>query len=324
VLATYAARRLLAAIPVVLGVTTVTFLLMKVTAGNYVPGLDLDPNLRPEDLARIRHQLGVDQPIYLQYWQWISGIFLRGDFGRSLLDGTPVLSHILLRLPATLELTLTAILLGIAVSIPLGVTGALRRGSRLDHFLTGLSVGGFAVPQFWLGLMMILFFSVSFKTWGLPWLPSGGRESTVGGGDPLDLLVHLIMPATVLAFFYVSVWSRFTRSSMLEVLSQDYVRTARAKGMPEGRVVYIHSLRNAIVPLVTLVGLELPGLVAGGLVVEVVFGWPGLGLMAYERAKSFDFTVVMGTTTFVALLVIAGNLLADLLYAVLDPRIRYK
>lgn len=319
----YVLRRLLASIPVLLGVTTITFLVMKVTAGSYVPGLDLDPNLRPEDVARIRHQLGVDQPLYVQYWQWVSGI-VHGDFGRSMLDGTPVFTHIWVRLPATLELTITAIAVGALISIPLGVTGALRRGSKLDHLLTALSVTGFAVPQFWLGLMLILLFSVSFKSWGLPWLPSGGRESTVGGGDPFDLLAHLVMPATVLAFFYLSVWSRFTRSSALEVLAQDYVRTARAKGMSERRVVYVHALRNAIVPLVTLVGLELPGLVAGGLVIEVVFGWPGLGLLAYERAKAYDFTMVMGTTTFVALLVVAGNLLADLLYGALDPRIRYK
>jgi peptide/nickel transport system permease protein len=322
-LAKYALRRFLASIPVVLGVTTITFLLIKVTAGNYVPGLELNPELRPEDVARIRHQLGVDQPLYLQYWQWISGIFLHGDFGHSLLDGTPVATHIWIRLPATLELTLTAIALGVAISIPLGVTGALRRGTTLDHALTAFSVAGFAVPQFWLGLLMILLFSVSFQHWGLPWLPSNGRASTIGGGDPADLLSHLVMPASVLAFFYLTVWSRFSRSSMLEVLSQDYVRTARAKGMTERRVVYIHALRNAVVPLVTLIGLELPGLVAGGLVVEVVFGWPGLGLLAYEHARAYDFTVVMGTTTFVALLVIAGNLLADILYAVLDPRIRY-
>jgi peptide/nickel transport system permease protein len=322
-LAKYALRRFLASIPVVFGVTTITFLLIKVTAGNYVPGLELNPELRPEDVARIRHQLGVDQPLYLQYWQWISGIFLHGDFGHSLLDGTPVATHIWIRLPATLELTLTAIALGVAISIPLGVTGALRRGTTLDHALTAFSVAGFAVPQFWLGLLMILLFSVSFQHWGLPWLPSNGRASTIGGGDPADLLSHLVMPASVLAFFYLTVWSRFSRSSMLEVLSQDYVRTARAKGMTERRVVYIHALRNAVVPLVTLIGLELPGLVAGGLVVEVVFGWPGLGLLAYEHARAYDFTVVMGTTTFVALLVIAGNLLADILYAVLDPRIRY-
>lgn len=322
--AKYLVRRLLAAVPVLLGVTTITFLLMKVTAGSYVPGLDLDPNLRPEDVARIRHQLGVDQPLYAQYWQWLSGVFLHGDFGRSMLDGSPVLTHILARLPATLELTTTAILVGIALSIPLGVAGGVHRGTRLDHFLTAVSVTGFAVPQFWLGLMMILLFAVAFRSWGLPALPSGGQSSTVGGGDLADLFLHLLMPATVLSFFYISIWSRFTRSSILEVLSQDYVRTARAKGMTEWRTLYVHALRNAVAPLVTLIGLELPGLVAGGLVVEVVFGWPGVGLMAYERAKSYDFTMVMGTTTFVAVLVVVGNLIADLLYAVLDPRIRFR
>src|SRR5262249_1560736 len=201
-----------AAIPVVIGVTTVTFLLMKVTAGSYVPGLDLNPDLRPEDVARIRHQLGVDQPLYLQYLQWIVGVFLHGAFGRSLLDGTPVLQHILVRLPASLELTLTAILIGVALAIPLGLTGALRRGSKVDHLLTGVSVGGFAVPQFWLGLMLILFFSVTFKAWGLPWLPSGGRESTIGGGGPIDLVAHPISSRTGGSLFSLPLLSPFFRS----------------------------------------------------------------------------------------------------------------
>jgi peptide/nickel transport system permease protein len=223
-----------------------------------------------------------------------------------------------------LELTVTAILMGILISIPLGVTGALRRGSKIDHALTALSVGGFAIPGFWLGLMLILVFSVQFQAWGWPFLPSGGVVTPgTEGGDPFDRLIHLIMPATVLSFVYLSIWSRFTRSSMLEVLSQDYVRTARAKGMSERRVVYLHALRNAVIPLITLVGLELPSLVAGGLVVEVVFSWPGIGKLLYERALQTDYSTVLGVTTFAALLVVAGNLLADVLYAVLDPRIRY-
>ena len=319
----YVARRVLATIPVVIGVTLITFLLMHVTAGSYIPGVDLNPALKPEDIEAIKRYLGLDRPLYLQYLTWIAGI-VRGDFGRSMIDGSPVTVHIFDRLPATLELTVTAILLGILISIPLGITGALRRGSKIDNALTAMSVAGFAIPSFWLGLMLILLFSVTLHAWGMPFLPSGGVVSPgTGGGDLLDRLVHLILPATVLSFVYLSIWSRFTRSSMLEVLSQDYVRTARAKGMSERRVVYLHALRNALIPLVTLVGLELPALVSGGLVVEVVFSWPGIGKLLYERAISTDYTTVLGITTFAALLVVLGNLLADILYAWLDPRIRY-
>jgi peptide/nickel transport system permease protein len=321
-LAKYVVRRFLASIVVVLGVTLITLVLMDRTRGTYVPGIDLNPALRPEDIARLRTNLGLDQPFYMWYVSWIWNV-IHGDFGRSMIDGSPVMSHILDRLPNTLELTGTAIVVGVLISIPLGIVGALRRGSKTDHALTVVSVAGFAVPQFWMGLLLILIFSVTFQAHGLPWLPSSGATSPLNGGDLLDRLVHLIMPATVLAFFYLSVWSRFTRSSMLEVLSQDYIRTARAKGMSERRVVYLHGLRNALIPLITLVGLELPGLVSGGLVVEVVFGWPGIGRLAFERALQYDYSTVMGVTFFATLLVVAGNLLADVLYAVLDPRIRY-
>jgi peptide/nickel transport system permease protein len=321
-LARYVLRRVVASIPVVLGVTLITFLLLHATSASFVPGLELNPNLRPEDVIRIRKNLGLDDPLYLQYWNWITGL-LHGDFGRSLVDGSPVIRHILERLPNTLELTVTAILMGVLISIPLGVAGALRRGSSIDNFFTFLSVAGVSIPSFWLALLMILFFSVSFHAWGLPWLPSGGSQSSFGGGDPIDRIAHLVMPATCLAFVYIAIWSRFTRSSMLEVLSQDYVRTARAKGMSERRVTYLHALRNSLVPLVTLIGLELPGLVGGGAIVEIVFSWPGIGRLALERALQYDYTLVLGLTTFAALLVVAGNLLADVLYAVLDPRIRY-
>lgn len=321
-LAKYVARRFVASIVVVLGVTFIVLLLMDRTRGTYVPGIDLNPALRPEDIARLRADLGLDRPFYMWYLTWIWGV-VHGDFGRSMIDGSTVLSHILDRLPNTLELTTTAIVIGVVVAIPVGVFGALRRGSKTDHALTAISVAGFAVPQFWMGLILILIFSVTLEQHGLPWLPSSGAFSAVNGGDVIDRLQHLILPATVLSFFYTSQWSRFVRSSMLEVLSQDYVRTARAKGMGERRVVYLHALRNALIPLVTLIGLELPGLISGGLVVEVIFGWPGIGKLAFERALQYDYTTVMGTTFFAALLVIAGNLLADILYGIFDPRIRY-
>ena len=319
----YLLNRVLATIPVVIGVTVVTFVVMHLAAGSYVPGLDLNPSLKPEDQEAIKRYLGLDRPLHEQYLTWVVGV-AHGDFGRSMIDGSLVSRHIGDRLPATLELTSTAILLGVLISIPLGVTGALRRGSKLDHAFTAMSVGGFAIPAFWLGLLLILLFSVQFQAWGFPFLPSGGVMTPgTEGGDLFDRLVHLIMPATVLSFVYLSIWSRFTRSSMLEVLGQDYVRTARAKGMSERRVVYLHALRNAVIPLITLVGLELPSLVAGVLVVEVVFSWPGIGKLLYERAVQTDYSTVLGITTFAAILVVAGNLLADVLYALLDPRIRY-
>ena len=319
----YAVRRLVASVPVVLLVSGITFVLMHLTGGDYVPGISDDPRLSAATVLALRHEYGLDQPWWVQYGLWLWNL-LHGDFGRSMIDGSRVTSHIADRLPNTLELTVTAIAIGVLVSVPMGVLSAQRRGTRVDHGLTTLSVLGVAVPEFWLGLMLILLFAViPSQGLGTPLLPSSGATSSFGGGDPLDRLTHLVLPATVLAFGYVAVWSRFTRSSMLEVLSNDYVRTAHAKGMGARRVVYVHALRNAVVPLVTLVGLELPGLVSGGVIVEVVFGWPGIGRFAYERALAFDYTTVMGLTTFAAILVVAGNLLADVLYAVLDPRIRY-
>ncbi|TMC13166.1 MAG: ABC transporter permease [Chloroflexi bacterium] len=317
----YAARRLLAAIPVLLGVTIITFLILRLTSGGFVPGLELNPSLRTEDVDRIRHNLGLDAPLPLQYLTWLAGL-LHGDFGRSLTDGQPVLDHILERLPNTVELTLTAVVLAVLIAIPLGVAGALRRGTIVDHLTTALSVAGVAVPAFWLGLLLILVFSVSFHAWGLPWLPSGGAFDPADEGDVGARLLHLVMPATVLAFGYLAVWSRYTRSSMLEVLAQDYVRTALAKGMSGRRMVAVHALRNAVAPLITLIGLELPTLVGGAAVVEIVFGWPGIGQLALERALDHDYTTLMGLATFTGIAVVAGNLVADVLYAVVDPRIR--
>jgi peptide/nickel transport system permease protein len=336
-------RRTLAAIPVVVGVSLIVFLIMHGTAGSFVPGLSLNPNFTPKQIELLKSQLGLDQPLWIQYLDWtgiawllqriglrvllvgahdITPGVLQGNLGQSMVDGTSVASQVFDRLPNTVLLTVTAIVIGITLSIPLGVVGALRRGSRVDHGLTVMSVGGVAVPAFWLGLMLILFFSVKFHDWGLPFLPSSGIVTPFSGGDLLDRIAHLLMPAIVLSFVYLAIWSRFTRSSMLEVLSQDYVRTARAKGMGERRVTFVHGLRNAIIPLVTLIGLELPGLVSGGLVVETVFGWPGIGLLLYQRALAYDYTMVLGIVTFAAILVIVGNLLADVLYAVVDPRIR--
>jgi peptide/nickel transport system permease protein len=300
----------------------VTFLLAHAAAGDIVPGLNYTPDLRPEDVERLRQALGLDRPLPVQYLSWLLGV-LHGDFGISMVSGVPVTDAIAQRLPNTLILTLTAFLIGTAVSIPLGTYTALKRGTAFDSALTAISVLGFSIPQFWLGLVLILLFAIQMRAWGLPALPTGGAESVVDGGGLEDRVAHLILPATVLSFFYVCVWSRFMRSSMLEVLKQEYVLTARAKGLSGRRVNFVHALRNALIPLATLLGAELPGLVSGALVVEIVFSWPGVGYLAYQRALAFDYTMVLGTTTFVALLVVFGNLFADILYSVIDPRIRY-
>ena len=221
----YVIRRILLAIPVVFGVTLITFMLMHFTAGNYVPGISLDPNLTKADIARIRADLGLDRPLPVQYLDWIgigqimgwlhlgfllggnhniSPGILEGNFGNSLINGTPVLSDVLQRLPNTIELTLTAIVLGIVFAIPVGILGALFRGSWFDQALTTMSVAGFAVPQFWLALVLVLIFSVTFHALGLPWLPSSGATSPLGGGGVLDRLQHLLLPAVVLSFFYVA------------------------------------------------------------------------------------------------------------------------
>jgi peptide/nickel transport system permease protein len=321
----YVVRRMLVAVVVLFGVSLITFTLMHATGGDYVPGVNYEnPHLSSDTVTAIRHEYGLDLPWYQQYGIWVWNV-LHLDFGRSMIDGTRVTDHIVQRLPNTLELTVASILLGVILAIPAGVLAALRHGSRVDYALTSTSVAGVSIPEFWLGLMLIYLFGVMpAQKWGAPLLPTSGAYDPLAGGiDLLDRLSHLILPAVVLGFAYLSIWSRFTRSSMLEVLSQDFVRTARAKGMSERRVTYVHALRNSLAPLTTLIGLELPGLVSGGLIVEVIFGWPGIGRFAYERAVAFDYTTVMGLTMFAAVLVVLGNLLSDILYATLDPRVRY-
>lgn len=320
-LAGHLLRRLASSIGILFLVTVLTFVLVHAAAGTYVPGLAVNPDLRPEDVVRMRHELGLDQPLPVQYWQWFTAA-AHGDLGRSLIDGTSVTQEILERLPNSLELTVTALLLALVLAVPLGVLGALRRGGPIDQVLALMSVAGVSIPAFWLGLIMILVFSVLLHELNLPSLPSSGASDPLGSGGLPDRIAHLVMPATVLSFGYLVVWSRFLRSSMLEVLAQDYIRTALAKGATVRRAVYVHGLRNALIPLVTLLGLELPGLVGGGAIVEIVFAWPGIGRLALERALQYDYTVVMGITTMAAVLVIAGNLLADLIYTALDPRIR--
>jgi peptide/nickel transport system permease protein len=268
-----------------------------------------------EDLDRITKQLGLDRPLPIQYLDW-SGRMLRGDWGQSYRDGDAVLSVIGSHLAATLELMVTASIIAILLGCWIGVLGALRRYSLFDQLATVGAMVALSIPTFWFGLVAIYLFSVT-----LGWLPSGNRE-TIGNGSLPDLLHHLVAPALVLALVETAMWARFMRSSMLDVINQDYIRTARAKGLPEWRIVTLHALRNALLPMITVAGLQFPTLLGGALVTETVFTWPGMGRLFLDSIGYRDYPVVMGILMFSASMVLIGSLLADILYAVIDPRIR--
>jgi peptide/nickel transport system permease protein len=226
-------------------------------------------------------------------------------------------------LPNTLVLTGVSLLASLVLSIPLGVFSAAKRGSWFDNTVTVLSVAAFAMPIFWLALLLILVFASQFRQWGLPSLPVSGMYDVRAGGGFLDRVEHLILPVVALSLGDLAVWTRYIRSQMLEVIRQDYVRTARAKGVGENGIIFGHAFRNALLPLITLVGLSLPGLVGGAFIVETVFAWPGLGRLTVEAARKSDYTLILGTVLMVSVLTLLANLLADVAYAVLDPRIRY-
>jgi peptide/nickel transport system permease protein len=274
--------------------------------------------LPPEVIARQRANLGLDQPVYIQYFKWAGGM-LRGNFGISYTDQRTVLSEIGQRLPNTLILAGASFVLALLVSIPVGIYTAQRARSVPDHIISGLSFIGLSTPVFWFGIVLIIIFSVRFHI-----LPPSGMRVINAPSSPLDLIKHLIMPAIVLAMPTTAQFSRFVRASMLETLNQDYVRTARAKGLAPRVVTYRHVLRNALMPVVTIIGLTLPVIVTGAAITESVFGWPGMGRLAVDAAFTRDYPVVMGVTVLVAAAVILINLLTDLVYMAIDPRVRLR
>jgi peptide/nickel transport system permease protein len=296
-------------------VSMIGFAILHLAPGGPMAQYAMGSNMSQEDLDRIASQLGLDRPLPVQYAEWFFRM-LRGDWGTSYRDGQPVLAVIGSHLGATLELMLTATLLAMVIGCWIGVLGAIRRYSAFDYLATVGAMVALSIPTFWFGLVAIYVFSVQ-----LEWLPAGNRE-TVGDGSLLDMLHHLIAPALVLALVETAIWSRFMRSSMLDVVNQDYIRTARAKGMAEWQVLTGHALRNALLPMITVAGLQLPTLLGGALVTETVFTWPGMGRLFLDSISYRDYPVVMGILMFSAALVLIGNLLADILYAVADPRIR--
>jgi peptide/nickel transport system permease protein len=296
-------------------VSIIGFGVLHLAPGGPLAQFALVPGMSQADIARIAHQMGLDRPLPLQYWEWFSRL-LTGDWGRSYRDNQPVLAVIGSHLGATLELMVTATLIAVLLGTWVGVMGAIRRYSLFDYLATIGAMVALSIPTFWFGLITIYVFSVE-----LGWLPAGNRY-TVGDASFLDYLHHLIGPSLVLALVTIAIWSRYTRSSMLDVINQDYIRTARAKGLPERVVLVHHAIRNALLPMITIAGLQLPTLLSGALVTETVFTWPGMGRLFLDSLGYRDYPVVMGILMFSAVLVLVGNLLADVFYAVADPRIR--
>ncbi|HYM68221.1 MAG TPA: ABC transporter permease [bacterium] len=314
-MARYLVRRLLITVPVLLGVTAMSYLIISLTPGDPVQAL-IDPSMSAADVQIKRHALGLDQPIYVRYVKWL-GEMAHGNLGYSFSSGAPVAGRITERIEPTLTLTFSALVLSYLVAVPAGVLAATRRYTWIDYGATLLAFLGISLPTFFLGLIGIYVFALRLR-----WLPTGGT-TTLGGGGFLDGVSHLILPAAVLAAAGAGALTRYVRSSMLEVLGQEFVRTARAKGLGEGVVLRRHALRNALLPVVTLAGLQVPALLAGAVITEQIFEWPGMGRLTIEAINQRDYPVLMGITLAAAVLVIVGNLLADVTYSLVDPRIRY-
>jgi peptide/nickel transport system permease protein len=315
---TFLLRRLTQSALLLILVTTIAFALMHLAPGGPESVYALSPSMRAEDLARIRASYGLDQPLHVQFVKWAGGMLI-GDWGRSYRDSRPVREVILDRVPATLELTATALALAVLLGVGVGILGALRQYSLPDYLATIGAMIALSIPTFWFGLMVIFLFAER-----LDWIPSGGRATLGAPFSLADRLHHLVAPAAVLGLVLVATWSRYTRAAMLEVIGQDYVRTARAKGLVEGRVVFGHAFRNAVTPLVTLAGIQVPLLFGGALVTESIFTWPGMGRLFVDSLSYRDYPVLMGVLVVTAFLVILCNFLADVAVAVVDPRIRLR
>lgn len=308
-------RQLLASLVVLFFVVTATFFLIQTAPGQL--SILTDPTMDPEVIATIERRFGLDQPAYVQYVRWMSRL-VQGDLGSSLVFGRPVLSMIVERLPATLLLGVSALLITVLVGIPSGIVAARWPNSPLDQFLSFISILGLATPNFWLGILLIILFSVR-----LGWLPGAGMQTIGQPFSLLDRLSYLVLPAAVLATSTTAELMRYTRSSWLEIINQDFVRSARSKGLAEQVVHNKHILKNALIPVITILGLSLPRLVGGSAIIESLFSWPGIGSMAVNAAVSRDTSVILGTTIFVSVAVIISNLFIDVLYGLIDPRIRF-
>jgi peptide/nickel transport system permease protein len=313
----YAVRRLLGGIPMLIGVSIVLFVLLHLAPGGPEAAL-LGGDISKEAAHAVRHSLGLDQPLPVQYARWI-GSAARGDLGRSYLQGAPVSRVIADRVGATAELAGGALVLAVLAAVPLGMLSATHANSWLDRSTTGVALAGVSFPSFWLGILLILLFASAFR-----WLPSSGMSSYGLEGNVADRVRHAILPVVTLAGTQLAAFLRFTRSSLLESLQQPFVAVARAKGLPERAVLLRHAFRNALLPLITLLGLSVRFVVGGAVLTETVFAWPGIGRLAVDAVTARDYPLLLGLNLLLALAVIGANVLTDVLYSVADPRIAWR
>ena len=319
----YVIRRLIQAIPLLVAVSILTFAIVEIAPGD-ASQMYIDPEkgTDPAYLEQVRRSLGLDQPVYVRYLAWL-GKTLSGDLGFSFRTRRPVALEIGDRLPNTLLLGGASLLLSFLVAVPIGILSALYRYTLLDYVLSTLALVGISLPVFWFALLLLQVFAIQ-----LNWFPAVGmhdvRQQYEGAAAILDVVHHMVLPTIVLSLAQMASWSRYQRSALLETLGQDYIRTARAKGARERRVIGLHALRNAMIPMVTLVGLSVPAIVTGAFITVTNFGWPGMGRLGVESVNGRDYPIIMAVTMLSAVLIIVGNLLADVAYAWADPRIRYE
>ncbi len=315
----YILRRILISIPVLFAITIIVFILVEIAPGDMMDFFltdDAIANMSEEDIFEMREKLGLNAPAPIRYFKWL-GKVIQGDLGFSIVEKEPVGEILVRRMNNSLILMGSGLLISIIVGIPLGVFLARHQYSFWDFSLTGLSFIALSMPAFVAGIIGMYFFAVK-----IPIFPAGGMYSPVGARGIGDLLYHLVLPSFILAMMYIARNMRYTRFSMLDVLNQDYVITARAKGMREGIVVYRHALRNALIPVVTIIGLSIPMVVVGAVFLETIFNWPGMGRLYYKAVLARDFPIVMGANLFIAVIVLVSNLVVDIVYSIIDPRVR--
>jgi peptide/nickel transport system permease protein len=320
-------KRMLGAIPLLIGIATIIFFVLRLAPGDPTT-FYFNPNIPPDVIEQLRRNLGLDQPLHIQYFRWITSFFM-GDFGYSFAQSRPVRDILIEVIPNTLMLTGSALVLVFVIGVLIGVLQAVKQYSIFDSTSSVVSLFFYSMPSFWLALMLMLVFSLKAHQWGWPIaLPPTGITSVdyefMGFGEKIwDRVSHLILPVGTLTLALAAGVARYTRGAMLEVVRQDFIRTARAKGLPERTVIMKHALRNSMLPVITLLGLYLPFLFSGAVFVEVIFAWPGMGRVIVDAIFQRDYPLVMATSFVFAVIVVLGNLIADVLYAVADPRIRY-